>query len=343
MAKHAKHNVPDSKKKSKKPIAVVVILLVAIIAACIAIVIVRPPFAEGLLETLGVPNVSSMMGISGDSNRSQSDSASSTSNGKEAFSGVSEQAVSSGAQQANSAASASTSASGQQVGSSASASTSAAAQPKKADRTPLIARCQGVDIRSSIAPADLTGVLFHQASYEYGLVLETEIPEANYDEVADSRSMRINNRQSDDGWLDAEALHLWRTSDDTAMDTSIDLGALPGASVYSPVTGTVVLVANYMLYDEMPDIEIHIQPEGRPDLDCVVIHITDATVKAGDRVEAGKTVIAKSRNIEEYLTDVQLGFFTPEGVGGNHVHIQMNDADFEGYRDKKLKDAIKVA
>ena len=39
---------------------------------------------------------------------------------------------------------------------------------------------------------------------------------------------------------------------------------------------------------------------------------------------------------EADLTDVQLGFFTPEGVGGNHTHGQVNDANFPDYREKKL-------
>ena len=203
-------------------------------------------------------------------------------------------------------------------------------------QTPLIARCAGVDLRSAIAPADITGVLFHQASYEYALPLETELPDADYETVAAERQIRVNREQQGGEWLDADALHLWRTTDNTTMDTSIDLGALPGATVFSPVDGTVVLVKDYLLYDEMPDIEIHIQPEGRADLDCVLIHTTDPVVKAGDQVRAGLTPLSKVRDIEADLTDVQLGFFTPEGVGGNHTHVQVNDANFPDYREKKL-------
>lgn len=216
------------------------------------------------------------------------------------------------------------------------------AKERRLNRTPLIARSAGVDIRSSIAAVDVTGVLFHQASYEYALLLETELPEADYETVADSRTIRVNNAQTEGEWLDADALHLWRTSDDTEMDTSIDLGALPGTTILSPVDGTVVLVRDYLLYDEVPDVEIHIQPSNRPDLDCVLIHTTDPAVEAGDFVEAGITPIAKVRNIEESLTDVQLGFFLPEDVGGNHVHIQMNDAEFPEYREKKLEGAVSV-
>ncbi len=286
-------------------VAVLVILVIA--CACAAIVIIRPPFAEGALSALGIPRIGGAPG-----------QASSSSAATQTFSDVND------------------------VTPTQSQAAELLEQEKLTKRTPLLARCSGVDIRSSIRPADITGILFHQASLEYGLVVETELPEADAEEAADKRSLRVNHEQKDGEWLDAEVLHLWRTADDTEMDTSIDLGAMAGTTVLAPVDGTVVLVRDYMLYDEVPDVEIHIQPDGRPDLDCVLIHTTDPVVKAGDRVEAGITPLSKVRDIEESLTDVQLAFFLPEDVGGNHVHIQMNDANYPDYRKKKLEGAITV-
>ena len=310
MANHA-----HGKKGRRGIVAAVVVslVLVAAVCACAAIVILRPAFAESALETLGVPAI----GIG--ANSSGAGPSASSSNELHELTAANDVAPTD-----------------EEVA-------AAKEQEALAKRTPLLARCAGVDIRSSIAPADITGILFHQASYEYALPLETELPEADYETVADTRVIPVNNAQTEGEWLDAEVLHLWRTDDDTDMDTSIDLGALPGTTVRAPVDGTVVLVRDYMLYDEMPDIEIHIQPEGRPDLDCVLIHTTDPLVKAGDRVRAGVTPLSKVRDIEAWLTDVQLGFFLPEGVGGNHTHIQMNDTTFEDYREKKLKDAITVS
>lgn len=207
---------------------------------------------------------------------------------------------------------------------------------------PLIAQCSGVDLRSPIAPADLTGVLFHQASYRYGLVMTTELPEADAEKAEDTGMSRVNKEQVEGNWLDAEAMHFWRMADSTEMDTSIDVGAAAGTVVRSPVTGTVVLVKDYDLYGEVPDIEIHIQPDGRPDLDVVLIHTTDPLVKAGDKVEAGVTEISHVRDIAKDLDDVQLAFYTPEDDPGNHTHVQVNNADYENYRKDKLAGAIKV-
>lgn len=301
----ARHAAPEKQKPSRALPALVAVLAVVLLAACAcaAVLLLRPSFALPVLQALGVEPA------------------------------------------------------GQAVQTEPAAAT-AAVMPEAGDReptedeltalqespqaTPLIAQCEGVDLRSGIEPANVTGVLFHQASYEYALVMETQLPEADYETVADSRTMRVNNEQVEGDWLDADALHVWRTGDATEMDTSIDLGALPGTTILSPVDGTVVLVRDYLLYDEMPDVEIHIQPEGRSDLDVVLIHTTNVAVKAGDRVQAGVTPLAEVRNIEEFLTDVQLAFFLPEGVGGNHVHIQVNDADYPDYRENRLEGAVTV-
>ena len=207
---------------------------------------------------------------------------------------------------------------------------------------PRIAQYSDVDLRSPIAPADLTGVLFHQASLKYGLVMTTALPDADMERIGATHDPRVNRDQLEGEWLDAEAMHLWRAADTTEMDTSIDVGAAAGTIVRSPVAGTVVLVKDYLLYNQVPDIEIHIQPDGHPDLDVVLIHTTDPLVKAGDKVEAGVTEISHVRDTAKDLTDVQLGFYTLPDDPGNHTHVQVNDANYEGYRANKLAGAITV-
>ena len=308
MTTVANHAKSEKRQTSHAGAIAALLIVVALVAACAAIVIIRPPFAEDVLQQLGL--------VSGAS----SSQASSTSVKDEelvvthdAQPTTEEQAV-------------------------------IEAYEKSLRQTPLVARYGDLDLHSPIRLVDLTGVLFHQASYEYAFVLETEIPEADYETVVENGGMRINRDQdaADGAWADIEALHLWRTADDTELDTSIDVGARAGTTVVSPVDGTVVLVKDYLLYNELPDIEIHIQPEGHPELDVVLIHTTDPVVKAGDRVEAGVTPLSHVRNIDDALTDVQLGFFTPEGVGGNHTHLQVNDVAYPGYRERKLEGAIKV-
>jgi len=103
--------------------------------------------------------------------------------------------------------------------------------------------------------------------------------------------------------------------------TAADIGGAPGTDVFAPVTGTVVQVRPYLLYEKYDDIEIHIRPDGADDLDVVLIHVTDASVEAGDRVTGGVTRIAAVRQMSG-LIDLQLAGYT--GDGGDHTHMQVN-------------------
>lgn len=188
----------------------------------------------------------------------------------------------------------------------------------------LLAQCQGVDIYSPISQDELTGMIMHQASYEWGQVMTTQAPQADMAEYeASGKPLRVNNEQTDGLWVDADIAHLYRDTDDTAMDTAADVGGEAGTTVYAPVTGQVIAVESYDLYDETPDIRIHIRPDANPDLDVVLLHQTDPTVQAGDRVEAGITPVSSVRDIAAELTDLQLAYYTQ--TAGNHSHVQVND------------------
>lgn len=216
--------------------------------------------------------------------------------------------------------------------------------------TPLVAEYDGVLIHSPVHPSKLNGILFHQASTKYGLPLETKLPEADEEKVFKTKSYdfaKAEDQTEGDEYLKGKALHLWRRWTPTEMDTSIDMGAEAGDTVYAPVTGTVVLVRTYRLYNTCDDYEIHIQPDGRDDLDVVEIHITDVTVKAGDKVVGGVTPMAKVRDLsKEKITDIQLAYYTKPGHG-NHTHVQVNDTNWKDkdgktYKELRLKDAIEV-
>ena len=121
-------------------------------------------------------------------------------------------------------------------------------------------------------------------------------------------------------------------------DTAVDVGASPGSDVFAPITGTVVKVKHFKLYERFNDIEVHIQPENRPTLDLVMIHLDDVTVAPGDRVVEGTTRIAAVRKIDKRIAS-QLRSYTKNR--GYHTHMQLNDATDPTY--KGLKGAIAVS
>jgi hypothetical protein len=94
--------------------------------------------------------------------------------------------------------------------------------------------------------------------------------------------------------------------------------------VFAPVSGTVLQVKPYKLYNKYDDFEIHIQPDGWPGIDVVLIHVADPLVTAGQRVDGGVTQLAIVRRMSDKV-ELQLGGYT--GNGGDHVHLQLNAVD----------------
>jgi hypothetical protein len=69
-----------------------------------------------------------------------------------------------------------------------------------------------------------------------------------------------------------------------------------------------------------------------------MIHLTGLSCSVGDHVDAGITPLAKVRKLSDKFYD-QLATYTRGG--GDHVHIQINNANFRGYRG--LVGAISVS
>lgn len=202
--------------------------------------------------------------------------------------------------------------------------------------TPYMAACDGVMLHSAVRADQLTEILIHNASYSYAKALTTELKEAtNVDVMAAHGTGRVADEQpTGDAWLTGEFIRCFRSSNEGPKLSAIDCGGPVGATVYAPVTGTVVKVKEYSLYNNeaYPDVQVHIQPQGRPDLDVVLIHLSDVTVSEGDEVVGGATPIAAVRDVYAYVgEEMQLKSYTAEGDNGNHTHIQVNNTKSKKY------------
>ncbi|MBE0475581.1 MAG: hypothetical protein IBX62_00550 [Coriobacteriia bacterium] len=195
------------------------------------------------------------------------------------------------------------------------------------DPTPVFATYRSLQIHLPLRPEEATAIAFHQASGGDSLRMGSLVPDA--DMAAAARGdvqlkpavARVEAPEGVPAVLDGRVLRLWRSNRRGAPDTACDAGAAPGTVVYAPVSGTVAAVTRYELYGRHPDYEIHISPDGWPEVDVVLIHVDAVKVRPGDRVEAGATGIAEVRRLSDRL-DHQLAAYT--GDGGDHVHMQLN-------------------
>ena len=199
--------------------------------------------------------------------------------------------------------------------------------------TPLVAQYGDLLIHSPIVPRDLTEVEYHQASYDTSLPLTPLLTIVDAEEVEDNHGTNhipYEDQPFGDKPLIGEAVSTWRLDSIGDEYTSVDVGALAGTVVYAPVSGTVVKIKTYSLYELIDDYELHIQSPDYPELDIVVLHIDELTVKVGDEVYGGCTRIGKVRNIGD-IVDNNLSNFTMPPDPGDHCHVQVNDATREDY------------
>ena len=193
------------------------------------------------------------------------------------------------------------------------------------DPTSLFASCSGLDLRLPVDPASITALAFHQASYgTNALHMTSLVPDADMALAEDRKEVQPASNAADlpDTVWAGTCLRLWRTNGTGLPDTAVDVGADPGTPVYAPVTGTVLKVKPYKLYDQFDDFQIHIQPDGRTDVVAVLIHVDDVSVAAGERVKAGVTRIAAVRKLSHKISDMQITGYTTNG--GDHTHLQLN-------------------
>ncbi len=108
----------------------------------------------------------------------------------------------------------------------------------------------------------------------------------------------------------------------TSSSSAADIVVPPGEVVVAPVTGTVVSAGSYVLYCEHPDALVYIEPDGRPNWQVRLFHVTDVAVAVGDRVIAGETLVASGARMLPF--ESQIDEFTG-APSWPHVHLEVVD------------------
>jgi len=100
--------------------------------------------------------------------------------------------------------------------------------------------------------------------------------------------------------------------------SGLDVGAVPGSPVLSPVDGKVTAVNEYSILGRHDDVEIHIQLAGDSSLLLVVTHIAEPKVEIGDVVQRGTSTLGAVRGFPASL-DQALSQYTSDN--GDHVQL----------------------
>lgn len=104
--------------------------------------------------------------------------------------------------------------------------------------------------------------------------------------------------------------------------TAVDVVIEDDQPILAPVTGVVTDVRDYQLYSRYPDTRIEIQPDAAPHLRVVMIHVTGVSARVGDRVAAGRSILASGPNRFSFSSHIDR-YLDPERWP--HVHLEVKD------------------
>ena len=109
----------------------------------------------------------------------------------------------------------------------------------------------------------------------------------------------------------------------TSARTAADVVVEPGTEIRAPVTGVVKRAGSYVLYCEHQDDYLVIAPDVNPAWEVKLLHISGVAVSAGQRVEAGVTVVAPRAT--QLPFESQVDEARTADPAWPHVHIEVVD------------------
>lgn len=166
----------------------------------------------------------------------------------------------------------------------------------------------GLDHLQLVLPAGARAIGFHESGTRGAKPLHPMgIPRVN------DNMTKLAKAPVGDGF---EYLVLGSRARRSAATSAVDVAMPFNNPVQSPVTGRIVDATAYLLYREVPDNAVSIVPDSRPDLVVVLMHLNGLKVNIGDRVEAGKTVLALTARLLPFGSQI-------DRYAGRMPHVHM--------------------
>jgi hypothetical protein len=174
----------------------------------------------------------------------------------------------------------------------------------------VLATVGNLRIQSPVAQGGVTAVGFH-GSEEGTLVLQPVGPQANEGLLA--RLWRRITGSSKRGltWYQLESGDL----------RTLDVGAVAGTDVYSPVDGTVVAIRDHLVSGKVLGSEIELRPTSAPSLVVQLENVKqDRALTVGANVAAGSSKLGRVADVKR-IEQQALARYAPDG--GNNVAVQV--------------------
>lgn len=177
----------------------------------------------------------------------------------------------------------------------------------------VVARVGDIDVLLPVARRVTTAIAYHAVDNGDAVPLEPS---------GDCVSGGLRQRLAD-VFAGGGGVQYYLASESDAVGSStagLDVGAVPGSPVVSPVDGRVVAIKKYRVLGRYNDVEINIQLAHDPSLLLVVTHVAQGDVAIGDTVARGKTVLGTVRGFPGDL-DQTLSQYTSDN--GDHVQLMV--------------------
>jgi hypothetical protein len=174
----------------------------------------------------------------------------------------------------------------------------------------VLATVGNLRIQSPIAQGGVTAVGFH-GSEEGSLDLQPVGPQANEGLLARLWQRITGSSRTGLPWYQL----------DSGTPRTLDVGAVAGTDVYSPVDGTVVAIREQVVSGERVGFEIELRPISAPSLVVSIANVRpDRTLTVGANVVAGSSKLGRVVDIAGHQKQA-LADYAPDR--GNNVSIQV--------------------
>jgi hypothetical protein len=177
----------------------------------------------------------------------------------------------------------------------------------------ILATVGNLRVQSPVAEGGVTAIGFH-GSEDGALVVKPVGPQVNEGLVARLWRRITGASRSGLAWYQLSGGPL----------RTLDVGAVAGTDVYSPVDGTVVGITPYVLAGKHMGARIDIQPSGNPSLVVSLTHLRpDPNLTVGSTLEA---TTSKIGTILDFARVERQALARVTTDAGNHVAIEVHAA-----------------